>query len=61
MNNYPTEEFHNIQYQHENLSRRGYGQEMIDNGFEINFTAGFGNFEIYDISILSCRLGGDKS
>jgi hypothetical protein len=37
------------------------GQEMIDNGFEINFTAGFGNFEIYDISILSCRLGGDKS
>lgn len=27
MNNYPTEEFHNIQYQHENLSRRGYGQD----------------------------------
>jgi hypothetical protein len=36
------------------------GQEMIDNGFEINFTAGSGNFEIYDVSILSCRIGGNK-
>ncbi|CAH9012148.1 conserved hypothetical protein [Vibrio phage 501E54-1] len=33
------------------------GQEVIDNGFEINFTAGDGNFEIYDISILSSRIG----
>ncbi|CAH9011991.1 hypothetical protein VP424E501_P0025 [Vibrio phage 424E50-1] len=33
------------------------GQDVIDNGFEINFTAGDGNFDIYDISILSSRVG----
>ena len=37
------------------------GQEMIDNGFEINFTAGNGDFEVYDVSILTCRMGGDKT
>ncbi|CAM0043168.1 hypothetical protein VPHK406_0028 [Vibrio phage K406] len=37
------------------------GQDLIDNGFEINFTAGDGNFQIYDISILSCRIGSGKS
>lgn len=36
------------------------GQEVIDNGFEINFTAGSGNFEIYDVSLLSCRVGSGR-
>ncbi|AUR91469.1 hypothetical protein NVP1161O_027 [Vibrio phage 1.161.O._10N.261.48.C5] len=36
------------------------GQEMVDNGFEIYFEAEDGNFEIYDVSFLSSRLGSGK-
>ncbi|AHK11531.1 hypothetical protein S140_124 [Shewanella sp. phage 1/40] len=37
------------------------GDEVRTNGFEVKIQAGSGNFSIYDVSILSCRLGGDKS
>lgn len=36
------------------------GQDVVDNGFEVNSTAGSGDFSIYDVSILSCRIGSGK-
>lgn len=36
------------------------GQEMISNGFEVYFEAGDGDFDVYDISLLSSRLGSGK-
>lgn len=33
------------------------GQDLLTNGFEVVFTAGSGDFEVYDVSFLTCRVG----
>ena len=33
------------------------GEDLKANGFEVNIQAGSGNFSIYDVSFLSCRIG----
>lgn len=32
------------------------GEEMLEEGFQISFSAGDGGFEIYDVSFLWCRI-----
>ncbi|QVV98881.1 hypothetical protein 2017DRC82_0595 [Vibrio phage ICP1] len=36
------------------------GEDLKENGFEVSIRAGDGNFSIYDVSFLSCRIGSGK-
>lgn len=36
------------------------GEDLKANGFEVSIRAGDGNFSIYDVSLLSCRIGSGK-
>ncbi|AUR89064.1 hypothetical protein NVP1121O_036 [Vibrio phage 1.121.O._10N.286.46.C4] len=35
------------------------GQDLLDGGFEVFLTSGGGDFEVYDISMLSCKISSN--